>query len=401
MKFSVKFIFNICTIYIILWGLYGFHWYDSAKGTNIDAWSNMFLGINMAISILILFNLKKIKSIFFRGVNILLLTFVLYGFFYVIGGDTHFMHGHAVNKASYLIGILRSYLPLYAFYYFTKRGYLNQNSITLYFVILFAFSLLYNLFYSQYWVSIGYDNGFTNNLGYVFVSFFPFVFLYKQKSLLQYIILACIVGLTLTSMKRGAIIISFFLFLWFLRTNLSHIKTSKRFIILLMTFVLLTIGYLYINHLYDSSSFFQTRMEQTMEGASSGRDVLYTRLIDHFWNGAGALQQLFGSGPDSTLDILGKEAHNDWLEILICQGLFGVSIFAFFWFNSYKYWKQMPKNTVYYQIVGAFLLTQFLRTFFSMSYSTIPTAATLILGYALAKSEMEIKIKNIQIRNRN
>lgn len=28
--------FSICTLFVILWGLYGFHWYDCAKGTLVD-----------------------------------------------------------------------------------------------------------------------------------------------------------------------------------------------------------------------------------------------------------------------------------------------------------------------------------------------------------------------------
>jgi hypothetical protein len=395
MKNKASSLFNICTLFVLLWGLYGFHWYDTAKGTTIDALSNVFLGINMAICIVCIIQLnRRVLPSFFHGVTVLLLTFILYGVFYIVSSDVHYLGGHTVNKASYLIGILRSYLPLYAFYYFTLKGYIHKKNITFYFVILFVFSLLYNIFFSRYWVAIGYDEGFTNNLGYVFVSFFPFVFLFKNKPVLQYILLAIIVGLTINSMKRGAIFISFILLLWFLYANMAHVKSSKRTAVLFLSVVLLAVGFMFINNLYESSSFLQRRMELTMEGNSSGRDVLYSTLLNHFWNESNWLQQLFGSGPNSTLYIIGKEAHNDWLEILTCQGLFGVAVFAFFWINAFKYWRRIPKGNLYYHIIGTFLLTQFVRTLFSMSYATIPTAATLILGYSLALSHLQMKSRN-------
>lgn len=392
MKIRRSLYFGICTLFIILWGLYGFHWYDSAKGTTIDEMSNVFLGINLAICSICIISLHgKTMPTLFRGVNALLFTFILYGGLYIAGGETHFLNGSAVNKGSYLIGILRSYLPLYAFYYFTFKGYINAKSISFYFVILFVFALLYNVLFSRYWVDIGYDSGFTNNLGFVFVSFFPFIYLYKGKPLFQYCILILIVGLTILSMKRGAIIISLLLTLRFIYTSISNSKSFQRFLILVLAIVFMVIGYHYIENLYESSSYFQTRIEQTLAGNSSGRDVLYAKLWEHFWNDSSIFQQLFGSGPNATLDILGKEAHNDWLEILICQGLFGVIVYAFFWLNCIRYLIRIPKKTVYYPIVEAFLLTQFLRTLFSMSYSTIPTAATLILGYSIALNEMQEK----------
>lgn len=393
MRLKVSSYINLCTVFILLWGLYGFHWYDSAKDSVIDAWSNVFLGINMLICMKYIIQLNRIKlPFFFHGVTALLLTFTLYGVLYIVSSKVHYIGGHAVNKGSYLVGILRSYLPLYAFYYFTLKGYINSKIITYYFVILIVFSLFYDLFFTRTWVAIGYDEGFTNNLGYVFICFFPYVFLYKGKSILQYILLAFIVGLTINSMKRGAVLISFLLLLWFLYVNMSHQKTSKRFFLLLLTALLLIVGFMFINNLYESSSYLQKRMELTMEGDSSGRDILYTKLLNHFWNESGWFQQLFGYGPDSTIDIIGKEAHNDWLEILTSQGLFGVIIFTFFWFNCFKYWRRMPKNSIYNYIVASFLMTQFLRSFFSMSYATIPTAATLILGYAIARNEMEVKV---------
>ena len=383
----------VCTLFIFFWGLYGFHWYDCVKGTRIDALSNVFLGINLLICIvctILLFG--KQMPYLFRGVIVLLLTFLLYGTLYIVGGKTHYLDGGAVNKGSYLIGILRSYLPLFAFYYFTIKGALTPKSIKLYFIILFIFCILYNLFFSRYWISMGYESGFTNNLGYVFVSFFPFVFLYKEKPILQNFLVALIVGLTIASMKRGAILISLLLLFYYFYLSFRGVSTSKRFLYILLFVGLLVVGYRFVIYIYDSSAYFQIRVEQTIEGESSGRDVLYTRLVDHYLDESSWIQQLFGAGADSTLDIIGKEAHNDWLEILTCQGLFGVIVFAVFWFYSFRYWRRMPKNSYYFPIVGSVLITLFLRSLFSMSYSTIPTGATLILGYSLAMNELQVKM---------
>lgn len=383
-------LFNICTLFVVLWGLYGFHWYDTIKGSIIDSLSIAFLGINIFIIIYCINKLRNIKKPFvFVSMNILLFVFTIYGIYYILLGNTYYAFGLPLSKSSYIIGIYRSYLPLYAFYYFTITNKINEDSSKLYFFILFFFYLFYDYFVTKEMLNIdAYANGFTNNLGYVFVSLFPFVYLFKSKPVIKYLFLAVIVGLTVIAMKRGAVLIALALLVWFLFSELTTSKESKKTIVFL-SIILLLAGYYLIDHYMLSNEYFQHRLEQTLEGNASGRDNIGMMIINHFVDEASFLEKIFGGGPDYTFQLVGNWAHNDWLEILACQGVLGILVYLLFWYSFFIYLRKMERGSIEYSIVSTFFITQFIRSFISMSYSAIPTAASLILGYAFALNEMK------------
>lgn len=75
------------------------------------------------------------------------------------------------------------------------------------------------------------------------------------------------------------------------------------------------------------SDYFNHRIEQTLEGDSSNRDVIYGGLIIHFLDETNALKLFLGNGAQATLKIHGGFAHNDWLELLINNGIIGALIY--------------------------------------------------------------------------
>ena len=77
--------------------------------------------------------------------------------------------------------------------------------------------------------------------------------------------------------------------------------------------------------------YFQKRIENTLDGNSSGRDVLYNSLANYFWNETTSMQFVFGSGANATLQVVGDYAHNDWLEIAVNQGVLGLLVYVFYW----------------------------------------------------------------------
>lgn len=72
MKSKAHTLFSICTLFVILWGLYGFHWYDCAKGTLLDSlsFSNLmhYMSFLEAIKCFVRIHLyRKMKKMLVRG----------------------------------------------------------------------------------------------------------------------------------------------------------------------------------------------------------------------------------------------------------------------------------------------------------------------------------------------
>ena len=80
---------------------------------------------------------------------------------------------------------------------------------------------------------------------------------------------------------------------------------------------------------FITNDYMMHRLEQTLEGNSSGRDVIYTTAW-HAWFDCNNLgHYLFGFGYLGTIChplMHGYMAHNDWLEILVDYGLVGVDV---------------------------------------------------------------------------
>ena len=379
---------NICNIYILLWVLYMFHW-NNTELPAIAGFSNIFLGVNLLISIYCAVRLSTTgyESNYFKASNMLLLIVLLYGGYSIMFGHTHVIKftGDVVKNGTYLIAVLRSFLPVYTIYYFTKKGYMTLNVLKVWsLILLFVAVIIY--YYSYHLHTLISDREeFTNNTSYVLLTLFPFVFLFDKKVLIQYVYVAIISIFVLAALKRGAIFIAVILLIYFFFFFFKNATSSQRYLFYAASIAFVIIGYRYLNTFMANSDLFQTRLQATLEGNSSGRDSIIQNLMHYFWNDAGALGILFGSGADSTLDIGENYAHNDWIEILINQGILGFIIYFYYWKNYFKVWQKSKHNTIVYEVIGANFVLYFAKGFFSMSYSMLPLAFALTMGYSLAK----------------
>lgn len=388
--------FNICTFYVLVWCFYGFHWYDVFPHGQIDSVLSLLLGVNLLISI---WCFSKVygqrKPNLFKYINLLLATFTIYGTYYILFGPTYYVNGEAVSKASYIMSCYRSFLSIYAFYYFTRKGYLNEKSIRVYILIVVLAYLMYDFLYSRRIISTSiYGADFTNNLGYIFLFLMPAALFFK-KTIFRLGILFLALICTLVSMKRGAIIIGILLLAWIL---LGEYKTSSKRVRLWLVVLSITVvgfGASYFIRFYAGNDFAQARIEQTLEGDSSGRDKIYGSLLNYYADKYNIAQQFFGNGPDSSLEINGHDAHNDWLDLLVSQGLFGVILYFLFWGSFYKNWRRMRENRLLYFALGSVFMIQLIRSFISMSYATLPTCGALVFGYCLASYYENKQIKKM------
>lgn len=380
---------NICNLYIFIWVLYMFHWQDvGAAFPLLESLSNVFLGFNLLISIYysLVFWLKYKQNAIFKSINILILSFVIYGLFSIVERDYVGIGGRHINSGTYLIGALRTFLPIYTCFVFTTLGYITDKTIRLWSWAFFV-QCIYIYFVSRS-VYLGIDTGDfeelrTNNTAYLFVSVFPLIYFHKNKPLIQYILIAIILFFTITGLKRGAILIVTLATLYFFMHTL---KTSTFKIKLLTVAVLLVVvfgGIDVVTNLYENSDTFRYRVESTLEGNVSHRDQIARNLLEIYSN-SDIRHLLFGFGADGTLGY-GNYAHNDWLEILFDQGIWGLTIFICFWFVFLKHWRnQIVEKNDFAFFLGLWIICNLTRTFFSMWYSMANIMVTLPLGYYIA-----------------
>lgn len=198
--------------------------------------------------------------------------------------------------------------------------------------------------------------------------------------------LAICVLYILLGMKRGAMLIGAVCVLYFINKSFNKQSSTKKVFIFFAVIALLVVAFYATEQMINTSEYFNVRLQQTREGSSSGRDLLYLQYFNYFITDTNLFTFLMGSGADATLR-MGEYAHNDWLEIMVNNGLVGFGLYFYYWYLMYKTYRHTKDDTCR-SLIGLFFIIYFLRTFFSMSYNDISMYSALALGYALAKSSM-------------
>ena len=334
--------FNICDFYLIIILLIALK--DVLySGGGLISMGLQFLFLGLSILYWFHANLKYKLPVYFKALNVLLLLFTVYGVLLLLSGEILYiqMLGKKAIKIEYLLGIYKSFLPIYAFYSFGREGMLTENKMYVWFFIFLAMAIFG--YYRQQMQALqlleesGSDREeITNNLGYAFVGLLPAIILFRKKIVLQYVFLFVCCFFVVSSMKRGAILCAAICLIWFLSTSYKVVSRNRRWVLVLMGLVFFVAGFWFINNLLESSDYFVQRIEQTQEGNSSYRDDLYSLYYNHFIHENNIIRFLFGNGAWATLKIGDNFAHNDWLEIAIGQGLLGLTVYLVYWLCFFK-----------------------------------------------------------------
>lgn len=388
---------NICNIYILLWCIYYLQGVIYASGSII---SQIVLLMLMVISgyCFVITNARYDTPLFIKVLNIFIGVMTIYGILLLYNPTPIYYYGilnEEVGKLTFLKSIYISLLPIYSFYVFTKQRILNTGTIRVISIILIISVTLSYFRAEKEALQTALEvssmrEEFTNNTGYIFLQLIPLLFFWSKRPMVQYILLAYILTFIVMGLKRGAILIGLLCFIWFLYSAFKSASKRQRTILILLTSIIIVFGISYLIDFYNNSEYFQYRVEQTIEGDSSGRNSIYSSFWNHFINQDSFMVLLFGNGAMQTINIAGIEAHNDWLELLICQGLFGVMIYAAYFISLFKCFKEKRDTAIIYNILGMCLLIMFASTLFSMSYNSLYLSITLCLGYCIALTPTRI-----------
>lgn len=377
---------KIVNLYIFLFCIYYLQGTLYASGGII---SRILLAVLMLIS-LYYFGYANINYKLptpLKVLSIMVLAWTGYGIVIIMFGTG----SGVVPSYFYLKGIYLSLLPIYSFYTFARRGFLTDHLLktwTFVFLLVSIFQF-YREYNSLLLDAIGNIDEFTNNSGYIMVSLFALLPLFQEKPIIQYSLLSVILWYVLTGFKRGAILIGTLCVIWMLYLSFTNKKEigmagKKRMIRLLLTIILIIVGVYAVNMLLSGSDYFSKRIEDTLEGNASNRDVIYGKMYVFIWQQNNIFNLLFGNGADATLRIFRAYAHNDWLEIAVNNGLWMVVLYVVYWVSLAKFVLKGNKYSVCSQMLTFFFFIYFLKTLFSMSYNDITPYAACAFGYAMA-----------------
>lgn len=388
----------ILYFYILCWLLYqlqGFLWTEGNLFSQI-----IIIGINlMSLYYCLKVNLMlKEKPLYLISLNLLIVMFSVYGLIYCLDGP-HYMIGVREDKPyNYLKSIYNSLLPIYVFFYFSWKKILTRRMMCVFGCLFFFMVIMSYWGYELKMKSILWENGverenIVNNMGYEFLCLFPILTFYYKRPLLQYIGVICVMIFILMGMKRGAILIGFICMVWFLLEMFKASKNIKKLAIILSSSCVVVLLFFLVWHMLETSDFFRMRILSTIEGNMSGRDVLYSTFLNYFLYDTDAFQFIFGSGANATLEISFNYAHNDWLELLVNQGILGFGLYVFYWISFFMVWRKMGRTDNMCFAVGLLFIIFFMRTFFSMSYGDMNIYSTSVLGFCLGES---IRMENLK-----
>ena len=319
-----------------------------------------------------------------KATTALILMYSLYGGLLIIFGNPLIINIHeAPSRYIYLQASLRSLLNIYVFYHYAGTGLLTVSRIRIYTLLLLC-SLIPRYYYSQALIMLMSNRDeVTNNIGYSFLAIIPALFFFIKKPLLQYLLLAITLFFIIIAMKRGAIAIGLLTISLLLYSNIFTKDSKQKFWTFLLTIVLVLVAIFIVCYLMSNSDYFLFRIEQTLEGDSSGRDDIYSNLWKKLLNEHSVIYLLFGRGADSTWALAGNYAHQDWLETLCNNGLVGcVLLFNFFRcllqdaFYSKKIFTKNYRNA--YMVI---FIIVFCQTLFSMSIQSLELPISIVLGY--------------------
>ena len=207
----------------------------------------------------------------------------------------------------------------------------------------------------------------TVNASTIFLMLLPLLFCLRNRVVSLVLFCVCLFFL-ISGAKRGnilAAVIPAVLYAWMLY------KENKRnvFKISILIIAIAAIA-LWIKDLVLSDEYLLRRLEQTLEGNTSGRDVIYSTMWD-MWYGVGSIVNLlFGYGYNGTFlySPMHKFAHNDWLEILVDFGLLGAIFYAAIFISFARLYFMLDKGNPRLVCI-AIISVWFMKTLYSMGFT--------------------------------
>lgn len=323
-----------------------------------------------------------------KAAKLLLLMYIIYGTINLFIEQPHIYYGPDKTVSYiYLQNSINSLLPIFMFMQYSKYGIFTKKELKICFVVfmIMAFvGIIKGERDALLRAALRHSDAeeFQNSAGYFCVAAMPLVMVFRKK-LIQFILIFILLGVTVYSMKRGAILTGTICVLLFIIKSVKDARNNTVKVgIIMLLIASLTGETAYVLYQYDNSPYFKERIESTLEGNDSGRTdlkgIITTKMLEQMT----LASALLGNGANSTVRFAGNYAHNDWLETISNNGLVGVSILVFFYVSMFIAIKQAkkivdPEIHLMFQMV---FIACLLPTLFSMSVQEMRISITLPIG---------------------
>lgn len=294
------------------------------------------------------------------------------------------------RAVAYLKDLVLANYVFFPSYYLSRKGELNERFFKLAFILLLMMNV-YDYFGSYQRIvleSISGSTDIVNNVGYNILLLLPLVLFFK-KNYIKLLFTGIITYFVISSVKRGAIIIlamclSLFV-LYFFKSIPKSLKNN--WIYYLSLVIVIAVGGYYLMESVVQNDFLIRRFAELSEGNSSGRVLLFQRNWDMFWSNDNIFRYLFGYGLGGTWLFAGNAAHNDWLEILVNNGLVGIFFFLLFYIGCFREYRKFRHSRYQFFLLLAFSIL-FVRTLFSQCFiepSSFPMM--MMIGYITGQKD--------------
>ncbi|MBO7219617.1 MAG: O-antigen ligase family protein [Alistipes sp.] len=325
-----------------------------------------------------------------KALNVMLVMFTVYGVSLILSGETLVVKEEymgAVSNKDYIKSIFISCMPIYTFFVLTKIGLLTDEVIRKWIpvfilVAIAAYFESQNANLAKAEEVLSQREEFTNNTGYLFLSIMPLL-LFVKKPFVQYLLLLICGVFIIAAMKRGAILIFTLCLPLFIHSTMKTLSLKRKIVILMLIIGSALAILYYVSYMLDTSEYFNSRLQDTLEGNASNRESMYPHLLRQIFYYATPLQFLFGRGAWGTLKVSDNFAHNDWLEIGVNQGMLGIVVYIAYWIAFYITTRSISNSTAR-SAVTLIMFIFLLMTMFSMSYDNMSIYATIVIGYCMA-----------------
>lgn len=326
-------------------------------------------------------------------VNILYAIFILISLSYFLSSKTIYTIFGPLPTLVFFREFCGAVLPFFGMYYLARKGEVSKKILATFFQLLFIATVI-EYFYETFTIMAEKNKEFiTSNSAYRFVYIMPFVVMLKGNiRVLIFWIISMV--LAIMSAKRGTILV---LSLECIVYYYWRFKNSRNKIIFIVSAIFISIiGWHYLYTYYLGNEYIQMRVDSTMEGKTSGRDVLIDSLFKYYFN-TNYIEILFGSGFANTVRIAGNYAHNDWVEFLIDCGLLGFILNLTFYINLFR--RALTSKGRFKHFLWLILVAFFPTSFFSMVFfSESASIGFLWLGLIIGSSDTKRYLHNKKLK---
>ena len=338
--------------------------------------------------------------IYFKFLFPFVLVLSLYGIGLIFVGENVYWMATAqyVEKYYYLLWLLTSMMSSVPIYVFASRGWIDDREMKFVFFILLI-SCIYAYYGSLHFqlqqaaMTGSTRKDFTITCVYSFLSILPLIVLFKKRIFLQFTLMCVVFVYCVLGAKRGPAILAGISSVFIIFSMFRQSLAWKKIIILIIAIGCFWGIYELISFKMESNSYFSLRVEQTLQGETSGREEYARNVLDYFLHKASNKDFLLGIGAQGTLSVNSSYAHNDWIGILLEQGILGGLLYLLYWIGFVISWLKSWYKSECFLVLGLLILIGFGKTLISMYY--LPITAEMItssgffaitLGYYLAKA---------------